>query len=381
MNSCWRTFVAIALIWASEVFLVHADGNSTAEESTTPKVTTSLPPKDEDLLGDTYQPTQNYCDPSLCENKVHVACERHKSRKLITEYYSKACPRAARWLALEDDTKTLILDTINGMRDKVAHGGFDAFLPAIRMASVQWDDELAYIAKHNVLKCRLHRDHCRNTARYKNVGQTVAFREVRPGRGDTTDKAIVRMIQLWFKEHEVATMADMEAYKGRHGRPRENFYQLMMENSHKVGCATLLQMKNGWMKWFLCCNYAHGATLGKPIYKSSFKSGIGCQTGKHPEYENLCSPEEPYDEQTASTNSTTSPNSAVVKSRTNNPSPEEATAETANPDDRVVTTGYQNDTQSLAGPNNLSGNKRDININFNFFCFLEKTLVSQGATN
>ncbi|XP_062126126.1 antigen 5 like allergen Cul n 1 isoform X2 [Drosophila sulfurigaster albostrigata] len=218
MNSCWRTFVAIALIWASEVFLVHADGNSTAEESTTPKVTTSLPPKDEDLLGDTYQPTQNYCDPSLCENKVHVACERHKSRKLITEYYSKACPRAARWLALEDDTKTLILDTINGMRDKVAHGGFDAFLPAIRMASVQWDDELAYIAKHNVLKCRLHRDHCRNTARYKNVGQTVAFREVRPGRGDTTDKAIVRMIQLWFKEHEVATMADMEAYKGRHGR-------------------------------------------------------------------------------------------------------------------------------------------------------------------
>ncbi|KAH8414283.1 hypothetical protein KR215_002052, partial [Drosophila sulfurigaster] len=209
------------------------------------------------------------------------------------QYYSKACPRAARWLPLEDDTKTLILDTINGMRDKVAHGGFDAFLPAIRMASVQWDDELAYIAKHNVLKCRLHRDHCRNTARYKNVGQTVAFREVRPGRGDTTDKAIVRMIHLWFKEHEVATMADMEAYKGRHG---ENFYQLMMENSHKVGCATLLQMKNGWMKWFLCCNYAHGATLGKPIYKSSFKSGIGCQTGKHPEYENLCSPEEPYDE-------------------------------------------------------------------------------------
>ncbi|KRF98156.1 uncharacterized protein Dwil_GK27581, partial [Drosophila willistoni] len=47
--------------------------------------------------------------------------------------------------------------------NQLAGGGFSGFTPADRMATVQWDDELAHLAKFNVLKCILKRDRCRNT--------------------------------------------------------------------------------------------------------------------------------------------------------------------------------------------------------------------------
>jgi len=55
--------------------------------------------------------------------------------------------------------------------------GFQDFhgIPAARMASLRWNEELAYLAKMNVLQCFLHRDLCRNTAKYKNVGQNVGY--------------------------------------------------------------------------------------------------------------------------------------------------------------------------------------------------------------
>ncbi|KAH8388467.1 hypothetical protein KR093_007251, partial [Drosophila rubida] len=192
--------------------------------------------------------------------------------------------------------KELILKTLNGMRNDIARGGYDGFMPAARMATMQWDDELAYVAKFNVLQCRMHHDPCRNTQSYKNVGQTVAYREVRQGRGATTDNAILRMIKLWFKEHVSATMADVGEYKGRQGRPKENFNQLMLENAQKVGCSAVLRLKNGWLKWFFTCNYAHSPTIGKPIYEFSANAGSACKTGINSEYENLCSVEESYDE-------------------------------------------------------------------------------------
>ncbi|KAH8312092.1 hypothetical protein KR044_009348, partial [Drosophila immigrans] len=196
--------------------------------------------------------------------------------------------------------KTLILDTLNALRDMVAHGDIDAFLPAARMGSLTWDDELAYLAKFNVLQCDLHRDPCRNTVAFKNVGQTVALRTVRPSAGETTNDAIDRMIKLWFKEYDAATMADMEAYKRRHGQPKENFQQIMLENAQKVGCSTVLKFQNGWLKWYFTCNYANSPTVGKPIYKSSSKAGSACQKGKNPQYANLCSVDESYEETGAS---------------------------------------------------------------------------------
>lgn len=38
-------------------------------------------------------------------------------------------------------------------RNKIASGGINGYCPASRMATMQWSDELAYLASLNVLQC------------------------------------------------------------------------------------------------------------------------------------------------------------------------------------------------------------------------------------
>lgn len=39
------------------------------------------------------------------------------------------------------------------LRNKIASGGIAGYCPASRMATMQWSDELAYLASLNVLQC------------------------------------------------------------------------------------------------------------------------------------------------------------------------------------------------------------------------------------
>ncbi|KAM8703820.1 hypothetical protein ACLKA7_008450 [Drosophila subpalustris] len=141
------------------------------------------------------------------------------------------------------------------------------------MASMLWDEELAYFARINVRECIQHRDLCRNTAKYKHVGQTVVYRAVNSlNRPDGLKNIIFRMMSKWSKWSKSigGVMMNIRNYTYDHYAPKETYSQLILENANKVGCAALQMLQNGWRQYFFTCNYAQSPIVGKPIYSGIF---------------------------------------------------------------------------------------------------------------
>lgn len=68
---------------------------------------------------------------------------------------------------MDDDMKTLILNTQNQFRSEIALGKFEGFPQASRMAQLQYCPELETPAALNVRQCNMKHDECRNTRNYK----------------------------------------------------------------------------------------------------------------------------------------------------------------------------------------------------------------------
>lgn len=103
---------------------------------------------------------------------------------------------------------------MNKLRNYVAQGNLKGFNTASNMTAVTWDAELAYIAEMNVRVCSHHRDACRNTDKYKNVGQTTAYGGVK-NKHRTPMQFITRHMKTWFAQRKLATMTDILRYNSR----------------------------------------------------------------------------------------------------------------------------------------------------------------------
>lgn len=74
--------------------------------------------------------SQDWCDPKLCPAGInHIACNNSGN-------FSSSCPPDRTLVPLLDDDIKLILDTHNGLRNKIANGSQPGFLPAKRMATM-----------------------------------------------------------------------------------------------------------------------------------------------------------------------------------------------------------------------------------------------------
>jgi hypothetical protein len=62
-----------------------------------------------------------------------------------------------------------LLDRHNGIRNDVASWHYPDLLPAVRMPSVSWDDELASLALFNAKTCQFAKDLCRNTRKFLKI--------------------------------------------------------------------------------------------------------------------------------------------------------------------------------------------------------------------
>lgn len=62
-----------------------------------------------------------------------------------------------------DAMKEQMLKGQNEKRNGVASGSVAGFGPAVRMATLVWSDELAYLAELNVMQCSMTHDECHNT--------------------------------------------------------------------------------------------------------------------------------------------------------------------------------------------------------------------------
>lgn len=94
-----------------------------------------------------------------------------------------------------------ILHEHNKRRNFIASGNLPGYYPAAKMASLQWDDELAFLAELNVKTCVVEHEDCKNSYRFRNVGQNlVGIDRPRNVRVDIPE-VIQRGVALWFGEY------------------------------------------------------------------------------------------------------------------------------------------------------------------------------------
>ncbi|XP_050100493.1 antigen 5 like allergen Cul n 1-like [Anopheles aquasalis] len=226
-----------------------------------------------------------YCDPSLCySNHTHIACANGTD---APEAFGELCPTTTVQLVTMDDAlKERILKLHNGLRAELASGKMEGFAPAERMAVLEWDDELAKLAEYNARTCLYSRDECRNTQRYRNVGQNIA-RKSRPGNVTIDlERAISDLTNKWWQEYVDTNQTVMDDYR-QVGEGVHVLHFALMANDRvtKVGCGATRYYNelNKRSYVYYVCNYSQNNVLGQPVYRK----GTKCAKCGTP---NVCSP-------------------------------------------------------------------------------------------
>lgn len=194
--------------------------------------------------------------------------------------------------------KDKIVDSHNDKRNQVAGGKIPKHLPAVRMATIQWDHELAYLAGINV-KSYEHYEHdeCRNTHKFKFAGQNLA-KDSWYGSKPQVEVLVLDQIEKWFSESKDSDMSRINNVGSTENPVTGHFTVMVAELSIRVGCAAVrsseyMEGKN-WETLTTACNYAHNNVVGSKIYRSG-AAASECTTGTNPEYPFLCSVNESYD--------------------------------------------------------------------------------------
>lgn len=207
---------------------------------------------------------------------------------------SPTCPKIAKFVNI-DRYKTFIVNFHNQKRNQVAGGNLPGFKSAVRMATIQWDNDLAYLAGLNVKKCKYGIDQCINTNQYQYSGQNVG-KSSWYGYKRTDLDLIENQLNGWFNNYILATMSDIDKVPSTSDASL-TFTVMVAQLSTRVGCASVrsLELKNGtyWETFTTACNYAHANIVGCKIYVSG-PAASKCTTGNNKDYVNLCSINEVY---------------------------------------------------------------------------------------
>lgn len=103
----------------------------------------------------------NYCGDLKCQEMPHVAC----ANPLSAGGFGETCQNAT-MIPMTEDVVEAILHHHNSKRNEQAMGMTSNYAPATRMATIQWDSELADFAELNVRSCLYGHDKCMNTGNW-----------------------------------------------------------------------------------------------------------------------------------------------------------------------------------------------------------------------
>ncbi|KPU76167.1 uncharacterized protein Dana_GF12004, isoform B [Drosophila ananassae] len=266
----------------------------------------------------------DYCDPTLCPGpEKHIACNNFGE-------LASTCSPDAHVVRITTARRIMILNELNEYRDRIARGELMGFSAATRMATLQWDPELASFAELNVKRCALVNDHCRNSEQFRNVAQVVAEggwqgTSSTPDAGTThsdphrpqeefhtEDEVIKATLDQMFAEYKECSMRDIVAFSPPSSRILHlriskciaYFTQLVRDSTTHVGCGILRQTKNTtnesgqWVPsvhQYMTCNFVRADDVNAPVYQSGDRPASDCRTGRNPLFLNLCSINEIYD--------------------------------------------------------------------------------------
>ncbi|XP_055610559.1 venom allergen 3-like [Uranotaenia lowii] len=228
----------------------------------------------------------DYCDALLCRpGRPHVACNADPGFGNPT----------GQSITLDSAKQSLIVKLHNEMRNKIATGKqdyADGFYPtAARMTTIQWDDDLAFVAAANARKCVFGHDKCRNTPKFPASGQNIAYWGF-SGGDLNVDETITKLVNMWYGEYKDANPEYTKQYPSGYSGPAiGHFTQIVQDLSDRVGCSLVQWTEDPWTKLYLVCNYARTNVIGQPVYTPG-NVASSCTTGTNSDYPGLCSTKE-----------------------------------------------------------------------------------------
>ncbi|KAH8346362.1 hypothetical protein KR084_007833 [Drosophila pseudotakahashii] len=228
----------------------------------------------------------DYCQEHWCpRSNNHVACNNNGT-------YGPKCRGEVKLIPLSSQQRSFIVNQVNFYRNQVASGGFSGFGAAHRMASVRWDPEMAQLAELAARRCSLSGDECRNTRRFKHVGQLTGHVIFSAGKHSDVE-LLGHKIANWFGQYKRATK---ELGAADPASDITSFRQLIQERATHMGCGVLRQRSHKrWHQQFIVCNFARENLAHEPAYEVGALPASGCRAGRNPRYPNLCALQEHYD--------------------------------------------------------------------------------------
>ena len=218
--------------------------------------------------------TVNWCQvqTDMCNGQGHIGCPTSVFPITPT---SQVCTNV-RLLPMNSTLKNLILDKHNAYRQQIASGSNTKFGAAQKLAVMEWDDTLQYLAEKHVSKCSFQHDYCRKTPLFPYSGQNLYYMGTAM-QYQNASRAIDQGLAAWFDEWKIARAGaidnlifdDWQAF---------HFTVMVNDKNNKVGCGLIQYnyQSGSWLMdgFMLTCNYQYTNMLNQPMYTR----GTPCST-------------------------------------------------------------------------------------------------------
>jgi Cysteine-rich secretory protein family len=146
---------------------------------------------------------------------------------------------------------------------------------------------LAKLASLNAKQCEMKHDLCRNTVKFKTVGQNIGYR-ASSSNFESTTNFIRNVINAWYNEIADAKQSELNSCCGTNLKKVGHFLQMMQDNAHYIGCAAVKYTRGQWKSLLLVCNYSHGNVRGSKVYQTGRPASACSKRGKSSKYPALC---------------------------------------------------------------------------------------------
>ncbi|KFB38597.1 AGAP010550-PA-like protein [Anopheles sinensis] len=227
--------------------------------------------------------SKNLCQPATAR---HVVCNGRR--------FSPACQSHPKLIKMKPEYRKLILDFHNRLRNNLACGYFRRYAEASSMEQLHWDNTLARMAEYNARTCNFAHDECRNTRKYRQVGQNLAINWFH-GVNVSVPAAIDKFQRHWFLENGRGRQKLLDRYGEQSMRAGiGHFTQMVHADTRRIGCAMVRfrSVKQGLAvtQYYLVCNYSEGNLYERPVYRKGrrcSKCKYGC-ANNGTQYRCLC---------------------------------------------------------------------------------------------
>ncbi|XP_017116314.1 antigen 5 like allergen Cul n 1 [Drosophila elegans] len=229
---------------------------------------------------------EDYCEKNLCFfGTTHIACP-------LNESFGDACSKNASVVQINQDDINTVIKAHNLVRQKWASGKAKFPNKACRMASVEWDEDLAKLAVLNAKGCIMKHDECHNTAKFRLSGQNLFNAGFWQSNGKdmsmTTKDLFEIAVQMWAGEERDVTADNLKAYPENSPAVVGHLTVLINEKSYAVGCAIVNYEAEEYNRYNMACNYAYTNVIGHSVYSVCPEAGSECPKGLSSLYPPLC---------------------------------------------------------------------------------------------